>query len=60
MCVLDHLQAMRELHRVLKKGGTLIAQVPLDENRETTYQDDSITSKYSRSRKEDEHKDYRH
>lgn len=46
----DHLQAMRELHRVLKKGGTLIAQVPLDENRETTYQDDSITDPKERTR----------
>ena len=51
--VLEHIpndkKAMQELYRVLKKGGTLIAQVPLDENRETTFEDDSITDKNERT-----------
>jgi SAM-dependent methyltransferase len=50
---LEHIpndkKAMQELYRVLKKGGTLIAQVPLDENRETTFEDDSITDKNERT-----------
>jgi SAM-dependent methyltransferase len=45
--VLEHIPddhtAMKELYRVLKEGGTLIAQVPLDENRTATFEDDSIT-----------------
>jgi SAM-dependent methyltransferase len=52
--VLEHIpndqKAMQELYRVLKKGGTLIAQVPLDESRETTFEDDSITDKNERTR----------
>ena len=52
--VLEHIpedkQAMKELYRVLKKGGTLIAQVPLDENREETYENDAITDPKERSR----------
>ena len=51
--VLEHIpndkKAMQELYRVLKKGGTLIAQVPLDENRDTTFEDDSITNKKERT-----------
>lgn len=51
--VLEHIpddqKAMKELYRILKKGGTLIAQVPLDENRETTFEDDSITDKKERT-----------
>jgi SAM-dependent methyltransferase len=51
--VLEHiphdLKAMQELYRVLKKGGTLIAQVPLDENREQTYENDRITAPKERS-----------
>lgn len=45
--VLEHIsddrKAMMELYRVLKKGGTLIAQVPIDENRQITFEDNSIT-----------------
>jgi hypothetical protein len=41
---------MSELYRVLKKGGTLIAQVPLDENRTTTFEDNSITDSRERSK----------
>ena len=40
---------MSELYRVLKKGGTLIAQVPLDENRNSTFEDDSITDPQKRT-----------
>ena len=40
----DDLTAMRELHRVLKSGGWAILQVPIDYNRETTYEDFSITT----------------
>lgn len=46
----DHLQALSELYRVLKKGGTLIAQVPLDLNREKTFEDPNITDTQERSR----------
>jgi SAM-dependent methyltransferase len=52
--VLEHIpddrKAMSELYRVLKKGGTLIAQVPLDETRKTSFEDDSITNPTERSR----------
>ena len=51
--VLEHIRddrkAMSELYRVLKKGGTLIAQVPLDETRKTSFEDDSITDKAKRT-----------
>lgn len=46
----DDLKAMEELYRVLKKGGTLIAQVPLNENAETTFEDDSITDPAERTK----------
>ena len=46
----NHKQAMKELCRVLKKGGTLIAQVPLDDNRDTTFEDSSIIDSNERSR----------
>ncbi len=43
----DHL-AMSELYRVMKPGGAGIFQVPLDYNREHTFEDFSITSKKGR------------
>ena len=46
----DDLQAMAELYRVLKKGGTLIAQVPLEEARQKTFEDISISDTKERSR----------
>ncbi|MEK9613320.1 MAG: class I SAM-dependent methyltransferase [Flavobacteriaceae bacterium] len=52
--VLEHItddrKAMSELYRVLKKGGTLIAQVPLDETRKTSFEDNTITDPTERSR----------
>ena len=52
--VLEHipndLKAMTELYRVLKKGGTLIAQVPLNEESIKTLEDDSITDPRDRTR----------
>jgi len=45
----DDLKAMEELYRVLKKGGTLIAQVPLEAERSTTFEDNSITNKAKRT-----------
>ena len=48
--ILNDLKAMTELYRVLKKGGTLIAQVPLDEGRPKTFEDNSITEANERRR----------
>ena len=52
--VLEHipndLKAMEELYRVLKPGGTAILQVPLEEGRENTFEDDSITDQQERTR----------
>ncbi|MBI4645749.1 MAG: class I SAM-dependent methyltransferase [Bacteroidia bacterium] len=52
--VLEHidneLQALNELYRVLKKGGWAILQVPIDYNREYTYEDSTITSKKEREK----------
>ncbi|MDC7995890.1 class I SAM-dependent methyltransferase [Altibacter sp. HG106] len=46
----DDLQAMRELYRVLAPGGMAILQVPYDEDRSTTFEDDSITDPKERAR----------
>ena len=46
----DDLKAMAELYRVLKKGGTLIAQVPLEENLKQTFEDKSITDPKARAK----------
>lgn len=52
--VLEHIvedtKAMKELYRVLKVGGTLIAQVPLEMDRSQTYEDFSITSPEKRAK----------
>ncbi len=52
--VLEHIpddtQAMKELYRVMKSGGTGIFQIPLDNNRQQTFQDDSITDRAERTR----------
>ena len=41
---------MSELYRVLKKGGTLIAQVPIKEDRLKTFENWSITSPDERAK----------
>lgn len=50
--VLEHIQddrkAISELHRVLKKGGFAILQVPFDKRRISTYEDSDITSREDR------------
>ena len=48
--VLNDKLAIRELFRVLKKGGVLIAQVPLDLNRKMTFEDPSIIDKAERKK----------
>jgi len=52
--VLEHIpddtQAMKELYRVMKSGGWGIFQIPLDQNRTKTFQDDSITDPRERTR----------
>ncbi len=51
--VLEHIpddrKAMSELFRVMKKGGWGIFQIPQDLNRETTFEDDSITDRKKRA-----------
>jgi len=52
--VLEHIpddtKAMQELYRILKPGGTAILQVPYEPNRETTFEDDSITDPKERAK----------
>ena len=52
--VLEHIpddtKAMQELYRVLKPGGYGIFQIPQDLNRETTFEDNSITDKKERAK----------
>ncbi|MEW7290983.1 class I SAM-dependent methyltransferase [Aquimarina sp. 2304DJ70-9] len=52
--VLEHIpddtKAMQELFRVLKPGGMAILQIPQDLNRETTFEDDSITDRAERAK----------
>lgn len=52
--VLEHVEddqlAMTELHRVMVKGGNGIFQVPVEYNREKTYEDFSITSPKGRTK----------
>lgn len=48
--VLNDKKAIKELYRVLKKGGIGIFQVPIDMKRENTFQDDSITDKKERNK----------
>ncbi|UNY97344.1 class I SAM-dependent methyltransferase [Zhouia spongiae] len=52
--VLEHIKndkkAIQELYRVMKPGGWGIFQIPQDLNRETTFEDDSITDPKERAR----------
>jgi SAM-dependent methyltransferase len=52
--VLEHIpddtKAMRELYRVLKKGGMGIFQIPQDLNRDVTFEDNSITDRKERAK----------
>ena len=52
--VLEHIpddtKAMQELYRILKKGGLAILQIPQELDRETTFEDDSITDKKERAK----------
>lgn len=38
----DHVMALKEIYRVLKKGGTGILQVPIDLDRERSYENNEI------------------
>ena len=52
--VLEHIpndtKAMQELYRVMKPGGFGVFQIPQDLNRETTFEDNSITDKKERAK----------
>ncbi len=52
--VLEHIPddalAMRELYRVLRPGGWMLALVPLDLGRDATYEDPSVVSPEDRER----------
>ena len=48
--ITDDTQAMKELYRVMKKGGWGIFQVPQDYNRAVTFEDNSITDPKERTR----------
>jgi len=52
--VLEHIpddtRAMQELFRVLKSGGMAILQIPQDLNRETTFEDNTITDRKERAK----------
>ena len=52
--VLEHIpddtKAMQEMYRVLKREGWGIFQIPQDLDRETTFEDDSITDKKERTK----------
>ncbi len=45
----DH-EALKELYRVIRHGGWGIILSPIDESRETTFEDDSITDEAERTR----------
>lgn len=48
--VKDPIQCMKEIYRVMNKGGWAIMQVPQDFNRTETYEDASITSPEDREK----------
>ena len=53
--VLEHIQddktAMKELYRVMRKGGMGIFQIPQDLNRDVTFEDNSISDPKERAKK---------
>ncbi|MBN1326332.1 MAG: class I SAM-dependent methyltransferase, partial [Candidatus Cloacimonetes bacterium] len=52
--VLEHIdddkKAIKEIYRILKKGGYALLQVPIDRNRKETLEDDSITDPLEREK----------
>ena len=44
------LKPMKEIFRILKKGGWAILQIPQDLNREKTFEDNSITDPKERTK----------
>jgi SAM-dependent methyltransferase len=46
----DDLKAMREIHRILCEGGWALLQVPIDWDREETFEDPAITDPRARHR----------
>ena len=46
----DDLKAMHELFRVMKPGGMGVFQIPLDINRKTTFEDNSIINRKQRTK----------
>ena len=48
--VADDRRALRELHRILKKGGCGVLLSPVELDRETTFEDDSIVDAAERTR----------
>jgi len=46
----DDIKAMNEIYRVLKPGGFAILQVPIDRNRNKTFEDATITDRASREK----------
>ena len=46
----DPIQCMKELYRVMKKGGWALMQVPQDFQSDTTYEDASITNPKEREK----------
>jgi len=48
--IIDDIKAMREIYRVLKKGGKAILQVPLDAEKEKSYEDHTIINPKDRNK----------
>ncbi len=48
--VADDLQAMRELHRIMRRGGWGIVLAPVEQHRAATFEDDTITDPTERTR----------
>lgn len=46
----DDFKAMQEIYRVLKPDGIAILQIPLENDRDVTFEDDSITDRKERAR----------